>query len=680
MMQKRLIHTVTALALTALSTLALAQTPARVGRIALTQGNVTIAGDVGAVSESALVNWPVTSNNTITTARGARTELRIGSTSIRLDGDSSLEVDELDDDNLRLRLNYGSASVRVVDANVLNSFEIATPQALLRMREPGRMRIDTERQRDTTSVTVFDGLGLIDAAGGTLPLRAGKRADIVNDDIDTGTASRDNFDDWALGRDQYQDRSTSARYVTSDMTGYEDLDRYGAWSQDAEYGALWIPQVDNAWAPYRDGRWTWLDPWGWTWVDNAPWGYAPFHYGRWVQVNRRWAWAPGHHGGRPVWAPALVGWVGGNASFGGRQQPGQGWYPLSPRDRFVPGYRASQDHIARLNFGPRRDDGRRDGDGRRPGLTVLPQGQFGQRGQVVVPRQNRDGLGGAVLGAAALAAMQPPRPPQAQILGNDRGHDRRNDRGGERRDDDRRSDRGNDRRNEGLGGAMRDATRDVTRQNMPAQPNQFNPQPRQPVTIATPPPQLPGTNTPRAPVMPNMPEPRQPVTIMTPAPVMPNQNQNQFQNAPQRFEHRDGRDRDGRFDGRFDGRNDNRNDGRNDSRNDGRNPRPQFQAQPQQPVQAQPVRPPVQQPAPQPAPVAQPAPQPQRNEGGMAGMLRNAARDARQQAAPAPAPAPAPAAVAAPAARPEARQEARQERGGNGRGEGRGEGRNQQER
>jgi hypothetical protein len=654
-MQKRLIHTVTALALTALSTLALAQVPARVGRIALAQGNVTIAGDVGAVSESALVNWPVTSNNTITTARGARTELRIGSTSIRLDGDSSLEVDELDDDNLRLRLHYGSASVRVVDANVLNGFELSTPEALLRMREPGRMRVDAERQRDTTSVTVFDGLGLIDAAGGTLPLRAGKRAEIVNDDIDTGTASRDNFDDWALGRDQYQDRSTSARYVTSDMTGYEDLDRYGAWSQNAEYGDLWMPQVDSAWVPYRDGRWTWLDPWGWTWVDNAPWGYAPFHYGRWVQVNQRWAWAPGHHGGRPVWAPALVGWVGGNATFGGRQQPGQGWYPLSPRERFVPGYRASQDHVSRLNFGPQRQDDRYDG--RRPGLTVLPQGQFGQRGQVVVPRQG--GVGGAVLGAAALAAMQPPRPPQAQMLGNDRRNEWRNEWRNEGRND-WRSHRGDDRRRDdgGLGGAMRNAARDVQRQDMPPPQNQFMPQPRQPVTIATPPPQLPGTNTPRAPVMPNLPQPRQPVTILTPAPVMPNQ----FQNAPQRFENRDRRDRDG--DGRYDGRNDGRYDGRNDGRNDERRQRPQFQAPPQQqPLQAQPIRQPIRQPvqqpvqqaAPQPAAVVQqPAQQQPRNEGGMAGMLRGAARDARQQAAPAAAP---PAAVAAPAPRAEVHRE-----------------------
>jgi hypothetical protein len=620
-MKKTLIHTVTALALATLSTLALAQVPARVGRIALAQGNVSIAGDVGAASEAALVNWPVTSHNTVTTAQGARTELRIGSTSIRLDGDSSLEVDELDDDTLRLRLNYGSASVRIVDANVLGGFELSTPQALLRMREPGRMRVDAERMRDTTSVTVFDGLGLIDAAGGTLPVRPGKRADIVNDDINTGIASRDNFDDWALSRDQYQDRSTSARYVTSDMTGYEDLDRYGAWRQDAEYGDLWIPQVDSTWVPYRDGRWTWLDPWGWTWVDNAPWGYAPFHYGRWVQVNDRWAWAPGRHNGRPVWAPALVGWVGGEVAFGGRRQPGQGWYPLSPHDHFTPGYRASQDHVSRLNFGPQRPDSRRDDDQRRRGLTVLPQGQFGQRGQVVVPRQGRDGFNGAAPGAPGLAAMQPPRPPQA---GRDNG-----------RFDNRRDD-------SGLGGAMRNAAREVrgNQQQAPNQPNpQFNPQPRQPVTIATPPPQLPGTNTPRAPVMPNIPPPRQPVTITTPAPVMAGQNQDQ--RGPQRFE------------GRNDG-------GRNDGRNDDRGGRAQFQ---QQQVRPQPQQQPIQQAAPAPQPVVQ-EPRPdrgQRNEGGLGGAMRGAAEAARQQAQPQPQRAAPPAAVAPPAARPEARHEARQE-------------------
>ncbi len=48
-------------------------------------------------------------------------------------------------------------------------------------------------------------------------------------------------------------------------------------------------------------------------VDDAPWGFAPFHYGRWVSWNGGWGWAPGPLGyWNPYYAPALVGWIGGS--------------------------------------------------------------------------------------------------------------------------------------------------------------------------------------------------------------------------------------------------------------------------------------------------------------------------------------------------------------------------------
>jgi hypothetical protein len=396
-MPTRLLKTVTLLALTALSTLALADPPARVGRVALAQGQVSISADVGEESSPALVNWPLTSHNLVTTAPNSRTDLRVGSTSIRLDGDSSLEVVELDDDSLRLRLHYGSASIRIVNADGLPGFELTTAQARVRMQQPGRLRVDAERVRDTSTVNVFDGVAQVEGGGSTLTIRAGRRAVLQDDDVRTAQATTDAFDDWSLARDRAGEASTSARFVTSEMTGYEDLDRYGSWRTDSEYGPLWLPSVSSTWVPYQDGRWTWLDPWGWTWVDNAPWGYAPFHYGRWVHVHKRWAWAPGRRERHPVWAPALVGWVGGSGwslAFDGRnRRAAQGWYPLSPRDRFVPGYRTSEEHVKRLNDYGRnwRNDGRRDGDRdrdqhRRDGLTVVPHDQFGQRHGFAVPR------------------------------------------------------------------------------------------------------------------------------------------------------------------------------------------------------------------------------------------------------------------------------------------------------
>ena len=430
-MTTRFIKAVTLVALAMCSTLALAEPPARVGRVSLSQGEVSISGDVGDEASAAPVNWPVTSHNQVTTGRNSRTEIRIGSTSIRLDADSSMEVSELDDDSLRLHLNYGSVNIRILNADVLPGFELDTPNGTVRMQEPGRLRVDAERVRGATAVNVFDGVAVVEDRGSQLLVRAGKRAEISDDDVRTGLAVRDSFDDWSQLRDQRDDRSTSARYVTSEMTGYEDLDQNGTWRDDAEYGPLWLPRVVAPdWAPYRDGSWTWVSPWGWTWVDNAPWGYAPFHYGRWVQVNQRWAWAPGRHVGRPVWAPALVGWVGGggwslnfNSGGGHHARPAQGWYPLTPRDSFVPGYRLSHDHLQRINRDARPDgrdwrDGR--GDHHRDGLTVVPHEQFGRRGTIAVNNAPR-----AVVSPLALQNAPAAAPAAPQGAGRERdGRDR----------------------------------------------------------------------------------------------------------------------------------------------------------------------------------------------------------------------------------------------------------------
>jgi hypothetical protein len=239
-MSNRAAKTAVLLAFSTLTALAVAaDPPARVGRVALAQGQVAIGSDVGAEMTAAQVNWPVTAGTMVTTAAGGRTELRIGSTSVRLDGDSSLEVLALDDDALRLRLHYGSASVRVANPDLLPGFVLETPQARVRLRQPGRVRVDAERVRDTSFVTVIDGVASVEGGGSQLTLRSGRRAELSDEDVRTLAASRDAFDDWAAQRDRYQEAPTAVRYVGTEMTGYEDLDRYGSWSVDDAYGPLW---------------------------------------------------------------------------------------------------------------------------------------------------------------------------------------------------------------------------------------------------------------------------------------------------------------------------------------------------------------------------------------------------------------------------------------------------------
>ncbi len=214
-------------------------------------------------------------------------------------------------------------------------------------------------------------------------------------------AQNGGFDAWVAERNRIEDQSISARYVSREVVGYQQLDIHGDWQSDPTYGDVWFPRnVDADWAPYRDGQWVNIAPWGLTWVDAAPWGFAPFHYGRWARVGPRWAWVPGRTTTRPVYSPALVGFVGGGANATlqiGDGRSGVGWFPLAPGEAWRPGYRASPRYIDQVNrmaaYRNRQAEPRNEfyANQRMPGaVTVLPadrfgRGPFGRRDLVRVP-------------------------------------------------------------------------------------------------------------------------------------------------------------------------------------------------------------------------------------------------------------------------------------------------------
>ena len=174
------------------------------------------------------------------------------------------------------------------------------------------------------------GAGAAKSPAGDIPTRvvAGQSArfsgtDQLNYDI-AQMPRADDFDNFAFERDHREDGAESANYVSPEMTGYEDLDDYGHWQYVGGYGTVWVPaNVASDWAPYRNGHWAYIDPWGWTWVEDEPWGFAPFHYGRWAYAGNRWCWVPGPVAVRPVYAPALVAFVGGTGiAIGGWSRRG----------------------------------------------------------------------------------------------------------------------------------------------------------------------------------------------------------------------------------------------------------------------------------------------------------------------------------------------------------------------
>jgi hypothetical protein len=157
----------------------------------------------------------------------------------------------------------------------------------------------------------------------------------------------DALDRFSKDRDGvYASEAGEGQYVNTETIGAEDLAGYGSWDSDPDYGSVWYPSgVAVDWQPYRNGHWTWIAPWGWTWVEAEPWGFAPFHYGRWYRRGDRWGWIPGPVFVRPVYSPALVVFLGGGGFAGGVTA----WFPLGPRETYVPWYHASPLYVNRVN-------------------------------------------------------------------------------------------------------------------------------------------------------------------------------------------------------------------------------------------------------------------------------------------------------------------------------------------
>ncbi len=332
-----------------------ADPPGRVGRVAELQGTVWIYDTDQGEWVAAERNRPLTSGDHLSTDRDARAELRIGSTTVRVAPGSDLVFTRLDDQRMQLQLQSGRITARLRNNESAAEFEVDTPDGRFLPARAGHYLID--RDDRGSSAMAWSGELRFEAADSALTVPQGQHGEFWKEGGAThytwAGPPQDSFTDWALAENQRDEAAAAVRYVSPEMTGWEDLDRHGRWETTVDYGTVWVPyQVAPGWAPYRYGHWAWVRPWGWTWVDDAPWGFAPFHYGRWAWFGGRWCWVPGTYVARPVYAPALVGWVGSpgvNVSVHIGSGPVVGWVPLAPREIYVPPYQAGRDHWRHLN-------------------------------------------------------------------------------------------------------------------------------------------------------------------------------------------------------------------------------------------------------------------------------------------------------------------------------------------
>jgi hypothetical protein len=137
-----------------------------------------------------------------------------------------------------------------------------------------------------------------------------------------------------------------------DFTGV--LAPYGTWLTLPGYREVWQPSaavVGLDFMPYTTaGSWISTDA-GWYFASDWSWGWAPFHYGEWLDDPiYGWVWIPGL-----TWGPAWVDWSIGGGYIG--------WVPRGPHHghggdahhwRFVTAARFTEPHVSAVALRPER--------------------------------------------------------------------------------------------------------------------------------------------------------------------------------------------------------------------------------------------------------------------------------------------------------------------------------------
>lgn len=342
----------------------------QVGRVSAVDGAIALRQAGGEWTDSE-INDPVAAGMSLRTAPSARAVLRVGPDTIALTGGSEADLAKLDSSGAQIVLHRGRIGVRLSGLDPAHGIEIDMPNGGVWLSAPGDYDIAAGDEHAPARVAVLDGRARFVGKGLDAPIAAGSAA-VLNGGTPIEqrleAASADDFTAWrraAGGPAEPQ----ALRHLSAAMTGYEALDGNGSWEADPVYGEVWFPHAAaDDWAPYRNGHWRWVAPWGWTWIDDMPWAFAPSHYGRWAKIRERekapldpsspaaarWGWVPGKLVADPVYAPALVaflGTAGVGLSYADAVGPAIAWFPLAPGEAYWPGYTTDLAVIRRINRG-----------------------------------------------------------------------------------------------------------------------------------------------------------------------------------------------------------------------------------------------------------------------------------------------------------------------------------------
>jgi len=328
--------------------------PSGVARLSFVSGVASFLPGSETKWVTAGINRPLITGDRLWSGANSFLELQLDSATIRMGNQTNIKILNLNSQMTQLQLTGGALILRVWRLKPKQIVEVSTPNLAFSIATPGYYRIFVNSKANITVVSVIKGIGKVYGSTTAYKINEGKSCPFgKNLKIYqcTSIPAPDSFARWSEGRDHLSKKS-AIRYVHTSMIGDEDLEQYGTWRVTKKYGHVWIPgNVKADWAPYRTGHWVWIRQWGWTWIDEQPWGFAPFHYGRWVHLEDRWSWVPGPRDMQPVYAPALVVFVGGR-NFNLRLEtgaPGIAWFPLAPGEIYIPPGTVSREYFMEVN-------------------------------------------------------------------------------------------------------------------------------------------------------------------------------------------------------------------------------------------------------------------------------------------------------------------------------------------
>jgi ferric-dicitrate binding protein FerR (iron transport regulator) len=270
----------------------------------------------GADWQDAQINLPLEEGAKIRTEDG-RAEIQFDDGSIlRLAQSTTVELTELS-----LATGRPATKVDLLSGTAIligkiiggETFRVVAPSIELDVPNGASFRVDVAG--GNSWVTALNGVLQIAAAGAANPLSAGNMLHLGADgqtDVEASPAA-DDFDTWSADRDRMlaNGSASAEQYVAPYQPQFDeaaaDLSAYGYWGNISGCGACWIPYgVSARWMPFGLGSWCYYGNLGWTWISAEPWGWLPYHFGRWFYTTHGWAWSP-----NPVrrFHPGAVDWI-----------------------------------------------------------------------------------------------------------------------------------------------------------------------------------------------------------------------------------------------------------------------------------------------------------------------------------------------------------------------------------